>query len=375
LKRLVVFGPGHPFRGGIATTTTALVRALQGLGHDVLFLTPVRQYPKWLYPGGDDRDLEACPRCEGARAAFAPMEPWTWRWALRAARAHRADAWIIPYWTWAWSPMWRAVLAARSRPTVVGVVHNPVDHEASWIKRWSAGSVLRRCDGLMTHGRVLADALRRSYPELPVVSHLLPPVGDVATVAASVDPEAVRGAIGVAAGERLAVFAGLIRPYKGVDLALRAVDALPGVAGWRLHVAGETWGELGKTLDAQHRTLDHPERITFERSWVSEQRLVELLAAADLVVLPYRSGSQSAMAPLAMAAGTPVLTTDVGGLAETVTDGHDGRVVRPASWQALAEALGTIDDAELVRLAAGARASAAERVWPSYATTLLQLLL
>lgn len=373
MKRLVVFGPGHPFRGGIATTTTALVQALEDRGHDVLFLTPRRQYPGWLFPGADDRDPSACPITGNARSLYAPLEPWTWRSALGAARGHEADAWIVPFWTWAWAPLWHAVLGSRSRPPVVAVVHNPVDHEASPPRRWAARSVLRRCDALMTHGLALAAMLQRSYRGIPVASHLLPPSGGVTDCIAAVDRVAVRTSLGVGSDQRLALFAGLIRPYKGVDLALRGVDALPEETRWRLHVAGEAWGGLGESLRALHTALAHPDRVSFETAWVSDRRLAELLVAADVVVLPYRSGSQSAMAPLALATGTPVLTTDVGALAEAVADGRDGRVVQPGSWAAIAEALAAMDDDALAALAEGARTTAMRRTWSAYAGVLLDL--
>jgi hypothetical protein len=76
--RLTVFGPGHPFRGGVARTTTDLVRSLEDRGHDVLFLTPRHQYPRWLFPGESDRDPGGSPRLDCAEAILAPMQPWSW---------------------------------------------------------------------------------------------------------------------------------------------------------------------------------------------------------------------------------------------------------------------------------------------------------
>ena len=69
--RLTVFGSGHPYRGGIARTTTDMVRALGARGHDVMFLTPRRQYPNWLFPGANDRDPDACRRLETRRIVGA----------------------------------------------------------------------------------------------------------------------------------------------------------------------------------------------------------------------------------------------------------------------------------------------------------------
>ena len=94
--RLLVLGPGHPFRGGIAATTTALVRALRGRDHDVTFFAARRQYPRWLYPGGDDRDPAACPSLPDARRCLDPFAPGSWRATRADALAVGASVWVVP---------------------------------------------------------------------------------------------------------------------------------------------------------------------------------------------------------------------------------------------------------------------------------------
>jgi len=236
--KLVVFGPGHPYRGGIATTTTALVQAMRDRGHDLQFLTPRRQYPAWLYPGGNGgHDAQACPKLDGTKAVLDPLGPITWPTGRRTARAAGADGWIVPYWTWAWAPWWRFLLAGR-RPPAICVVHNPVDHDAGPIQRLAARAVLSRCQGLFTHAGVLQDHLKREFPVLPIASHPLP----ATTINEFPDPAKARRELGLPASCRVAAFVGLIRPYKGVDVLLDAVAALPSESDWVVLVAGEAWG-------------------------------------------------------------------------------------------------------------------------------------
>jgi glycosyltransferase involved in cell wall biosynthesis len=368
--RLVVLGPGHPFRGGIATTTTAAVTALRARGHEVVFLTPRRQYPSWLFPGrGGGRDPQACPPLPGSEAVLDPMFPPAWPRARRAAERARADAWVIPYWTWAWAGCWRYLLAGK-RPPVVAVVHNPADHDAGWTQRAAARWVLSRCDGLFTHAGALAELVRRDHPGRPCAAHPLPATATFEAL----DRATARRELGLPAEGRVALFAGLIRPYKGVDLLLEAVARLPEAAGWRLVVAGEAWGGLGPQLERRAAAPDLAGRVRLDLRWQSEEELRVLLSAADLVVLPYREGSQSAMAPLVLAAGVPVLSTRVGGLAEVVEDGVNGRLVAPGSAEALTEALAALDREQLRPLAAGARRTASRLTWDGYAAALESLL-
>ncbi len=360
--RLVVLGPGHPFRGGIAVTTTGLVEGLRAAGREVLFLTPLRQYPPWLYPGGSDRDPDACPRLEGSEAVLDPFSPLSWWRVVDRAMAWNADAWIVPYWTWAWAPFWSWLLRVPGRPPAVAVIHNPVDHGAGPIRSLAASIVLNRADGLFTHGRVLAETLRRAYPGVPVAHRLLPSP----PVTALPDPRVERRRLGFKPAERVALFLGLVRRYKGLDVLLEALARLPEESPWRVIVAGEAWEGLETALPAQAGRLGLGSRVRFRFGWVPEDEVTRLLAAADLVVLPYRSGSQSAVAPLAMAHGRPVLATETGGLAEMVGEG--GVIVQPGDPEALANALARLGDPDRLRvLGDRAREIAASRTWPRYA--------
>jgi len=366
---LIVFGPGHPFRGGIARTTTELVRSLQARGHRLHFLTPRRQYHSWLYPGRDDRDPDACPRLENAVEILDPLAPLSWPGSRRKALALAADAWVIPYWTWAWAGWWRFLLKGR-RPPTVAVVHNPADHDAHRLQRLAARIVLGRCQGLFTHARSLARGLEVAYPGTPVAFHPLPPPELEALPPAA----EARAGLGLAGSRRMALFLGLIRPYKGVDLLLNAMARLSSDDDWYLVVAGEPWGNLGATLEAQVRELGLEDRVRLDLEWVPEPEVPRLLAAADVVVLPYRAGSQSAVAPLALGAGVPVLSTAVGGVPEVVRHGVDGVIVPPGSADELARALQELDRERLAELKAGALEGRQRLSWQGYADALEGLL-
>ncbi len=370
--RLLVFGPGHPFRGGIARTTTDLVLALRGRGHEVEFLTPLRQYPRWLYPGRDDRDPEACPRVEGARPVLEPFSPWRWGGVRRAALELPADVWIFPYWTWAWAPWWRFLLSGPppERPPAVVVVHNAADHERQLLQRFAGRMVLGLASGLFTHGELLAEELRRSYFGMLVRACPLafPRPG------AGPPREAARRELGVGEGVRLALFVGLIRPYKGVEVLLRAFARLPDDSPWRLLVAGEPWGGLEERLRTLHRELGLEHRVGLDLAWVPESGMPGLLAAADVVVLPYLAASQSAVVPLAMAHGVPVVSTAAGSITDVVRNGYNGLVVPPGDEAALAAAFASLDGAMLARLREGVARTVARFTRDRYAAELEALL-
>jgi len=368
--RLLVAGPGHPYRGGIARCTTALAAGLEERGHDVRFLTPRRQYPEWLYPGRDDRDPASSRHLECSRAVLDPMNPFSWPAGRRAAVGFGADAWIFPFWTWAWAGWLRFLLRGRRRPPAVAVVHNLVDHDAGLRQRLAARMVLGRCQALFTHAEAMASSLAVAHPDVP--SAVFPhPRFDYGELPLRAD---ARAALDLPQDRRVALFMGLIRPYKGVDVLLEAAARLPSGNDWTVVVAGEPWGELGSDLENQVCELGLQRRVRLRLGWVAEEEVPQLLAAADVVVLPYRAGSQSGVAATALGYGLPVLSTNIGGLPEVVRHGVNGLLVQPGLADGLAEALSSLDRALLEKLAAGARATGKTLEWADYVEVMEGLL-
>ncbi len=359
--RLALVGPSWPFRGGIARTTTELAAELERRGTLAAFLTPRRQYPGWLYPGGGDRDPAACPRLGVAHRCFAVLEPWTWRGLRRRLQAASPTALILPYWTWAWAPL-HVYLLRRCGYPAVAVVHNPADHDSSPWQRRVAGAVLRRCRGFLCHAQEVADAVREAYPGRPVTVHPLP-----AMAGGHADRDVARRQLGVPDGTVAVLCFGLIRPYKGIDVLLEAVAQLPGDPPLVVLLAGEPWGGERAVLERRLAAPPLASRVRAHLAWVAEEEVGWWAAAADAAVLPYRRATGSAVAALMLGYGLPLVASRVGGLPEVVEDGFNGILVPPGDAAALAAALQRLAVPEVrERLATGARAVAARWSWGSY---------
>jgi glycosyltransferase involved in cell wall biosynthesis len=238
------------------------------------------------------------------------------------------------------------------------------------LQRLAARRILGRCQALFTHADVLKGTLQQKFPEIPTASHAIPPPPDFEVP----DTAVSRSERDLPSEARIALFLGLIRPYKGVDLLLEAWHRLPAGCNWHLVVAGEPWGDQGKRLRRQVDRLGIGARVRLELRWIPEGEVGSWLAAADLVVLPYRSGSQSAVAPLALGAGRPVVASRVGGLPEVVHHGVNGLLVEPGSVDALARVFAELDDAQLAELTRGARDWRGTITWNSYASAIESLI-
>lgn len=338
-KKITLVGPFHPFRGGIAHFLVAMVRGLATRGHRVQTYTFRRQYPERLFPGKTQLDAGPPP----ADLAPAPrlldtLDPRTWLGTACRIADDGADAVVFKYWMSFFAPA-MGTLARRLRRRgvkTIAVVDNALPHERRPGDRALARYALGACSGLV----VMSDQVRRDVESLNLgvpVRQVAHPVYD--GFGEPVERGAARRALGLPEGAPVLLFFGFIRRYKGLHVLL---DAMPRVRerlpDARLVVAGEFYADED-ALRAQAARLGLGRAVRFDADYIPDDRVALYFSAADVVVQPYVSATQSGVAQIAFGFGRPVVTTDVGGLAEVVPDGEAGLVVPPEDPPALATAL------------------------------------
>lgn len=361
--RISIVGPAHPYKGGGAQHTTELAHRLRAAGHAVTVESWRAQYPAFLYPG---RQTIADPEGEPFPSTRRTLD---WRrpdgWWLTGRRLRGADLVVLAVLTPIQIPAYLGVLAGlrgRGRPRVVALCHNVLPHERRRMDVPLMKALLRRVDGVLVHSaaqaalaRGLAGAADVRVAEMP--AHLPGP------------PAAPGGrSPGV---RRQLVFFGMVRPYKGLDVLLRALAAGP--EGISLTVGGEFWGGLDETrrLIAE---LGLGDRVELRPGYVPAAQVPELFGAADALVLPYRSATASQNVWMAYEYGVPVIATRVGGFADQVRDGVDGLICEPDDPGALADALKRFyAPGEPERLRAAVRPVEAGPLWADYIAALAGL--
>lgn len=351
---IVYVGPVPPLRGGIAQHGARLVDALVDAGHSVEVVSWAAQYPRRLYPG-EERDPSA-REFRGARFSLKWYSPITWWRAGRAARG--GDLLVFPWVTPFQAPMyWLMMKGAGRRTPAVSIVHNPLPHERRAIDAPLTRLVLKRLRGAVAHAKGAALEIERMVPGLTVQSVPMPPL-----------LPAQRSPLPHRSPPRL-LFLGFVRPYKGLEDALEAVRLLRERGeDVEFTIAGEFWEPVD---DWRRRisALGLTDHVNLRPKYVPDDELAHLLAEHHLVVLPYRTATQSALVPLAYAAGRPVVATRVGGLSEAVEDGVTGHLAPPRDPEALADAV----HSALANLEAlAARASRASARWSDVANAVVE---
>jgi D-inositol-3-phosphate glycosyltransferase len=312
--KFVLVGTAYPHRGGIAHYVALLYQALTRAGHEVHVISFSRQYPSILFPGKsqDDDGPEKIP--VHAEPLIDSIGPWSWFRAARRIREIDPDLVVFKYWMPFFGPAYG---------TIVRRVRRAGIHTCYLL------------DNVLPHEPRPGDRLLKLFrPDAPLreVPH---PVYDI--FGENVDRAAARERLGVKAKE-VALFFGFIRGYKGLLNLIRAIALVPADRDFQLLVGGEFY-EDDRPYRELIRELGLADRIVLHDRYIPNEEVADFFGAANVVVLPYVSATQSGIIQIAYNFNRPVITTDVGGLAEVVRAGELGEVVPPENPAALAEAM------------------------------------
>jgi len=358
-----MLAPLPPTRSGIARHSQATARAIASRDDcDVRIWSFRRQYPARLYPGESETSADlVAPEDLTVFRDLDGVNPLSWWRCLQEIRAWKPDLVVYPVWTFFVAPALRLVLGGvrKTGTETCAIVHNAFDHEARWWKNRLMLMAMAPATRFVTHNEALADQIRLAYPGRKV-SCFPHPVFD--------DFPAARDILPREAGLEL-LFFGLVRPYKGLDVAIRALE-LSGRQDCRLTIAGEFWQGL-EACEAQIRKAGLTSRIDLRPGYASDAVTASLFERADAVVLPYRSVTGSGIVPLACHYGRAVLASDLPGLAATIRDGESGILFPAADPGALARVISGLTRSETTRLGLGALAFGKTLSWSTFAGLVL----
>ncbi|HEY0591752.1 MAG TPA: glycosyltransferase, partial [Thermoanaerobaculia bacterium] len=272
-----------------------------------------------------------------ARFALDVLNPVSWAMEAQAIRRWKPDAVVFVWWIWVWALPYlviRNLLAPSTR--VVLQCHNVGEKEHAWWKESLARRILGSADALVVHAATEeAEARRRLGAAAPPIARTFLPVHELGRGRA--DRAEARRKLGFADDEKLALFFGHVRPFKGLDLVLRAWKSLCSDA--RLAVAGEFWWGDEETYRTIVREEGIEDRVRIEPRFIPDDEIALWFGAADVVLAPYRTEAQSGVVLTAFHFERPVIASTVGGIPEIVSDGRNGYLIPPESPVEIARAV------------------------------------
>jgi glycosyltransferase involved in cell wall biosynthesis len=338
--RVVLVGPAHPHRGGIAQYTASLFDAMKSAGHAVSLLSFSRQYPDFLFPGRTQNDESGVPLQVDCEPLLDSISPRSWSRVADRICDRTADVVVFQWWQPFFAPAYRSVIrqAKRSRETIaLFLCHNILSHRESVIpgrksfELYLTRLAFRCADGFLVHADEMIPAVQRLNPK-GLIRKIYHPLYDFYGKwdFQSSDPVPDSGT-----GDPVLLFFGTIRRYKGLKTFLRGLAVLRKSMRFKAVIAGEFYVDPAPYYRLARR-LGLEECIVWKDHYIPNEEVPTLFRSADLVVLPYLEATQSGVVPVAYQFEVPVIATDVGGLAEVVRQGETGYLVPPEDPEALA---------------------------------------
>ena len=290
--RFAFVGTAYPMRGGIAQYNALLCRELSRQGHEVTVYSFTRQYPATLFPGKTQMEEGADPAPVDARAMVDSIGPLSWWKAANAIARTRPDVLMFKYWMPFFAPAFgtiaRRVKARVPDCKVILICDNIVPHEHRPFDAALTRYMLRTTDAFVVMSKRVMEDLRRFRPDAParLIPHPL-----YTHFGEPIDKSEARRRLGWPLDERVLLFFGYVRRYKGLDILLRAMPDIKARTGARLVVLGEFYEERA-AYDRIVAESGVAADVTMTGDYVPSEDVGLHFSASDLVVLPYRSATQ-----------------------------------------------------------------------------------
>lgn len=344
---IAILGTAYPYRGGLAAFNERLARQFQAEGHTVHIFTFTLQYPDFLFPGKTQYSDSPAPADLAITRTMNSIGPCSWWRTAKLLKKHKIDLLVIKFWIPLMAPCLGTIarLARKQGIRVVSVLDNVIPHEPHFWDKWLIRYFIRSVDSFVAMSESVRQDCLKFLPGDKQGRVKLSPHPLYDNFGAPLDKAAARKELGLPEDKTLLLFFGFIRDYKGLDLLMRAyAEARKSKAESRklkadllLVVAGEFYNnsEQYKQLEQE---LQLEGTIAWHTDFIPDERVRLYFSAADLIVQPYKSATQSGVTQIAYHFERPMLVTNVGGLAEIVPDGKVGYVC-PVDAHAIADAL------------------------------------
>jgi glycosyltransferase involved in cell wall biosynthesis len=327
--KVVIIGPAHPLRGGLATFNQRLAKQFTNEGHDCSIVSFSLQYPSFLFPGTTQFSSDPPPEDISIHTLINSVNPLNWVTVGLKIKKWKPDLVIVRYWLPFMGPALGTVLrqVRRNKATrVVCIADNVIPHEKRPGDKAFTQYFLRSCDAFITMSEKVLSDLRIFEPDKParLVQHpLYDNFGEI------IPKETARKNLGLEPEQKILLFFGFIRQYKGLDLLLQAMaDERIKKEGIRLLVAGEFYEDDAPYLQLiREKNLE--DRLILKTSFIPDSEVRDYLCSGDCVVQPYKNATQSGVTPLAYHFEKPMIVTNVGGLPALVPHEKVGLVCEP----------------------------------------------
>lgn len=334
--RLSLISVGPPYRGGISDLSALIYEELSK-DHQVQFINFKRQYPSFLFPGKTEYKVGEKASDFSSNRIIDSMNPLTWIRAAKHIKEFNSDWAIFRYWNPFFAPLISFIAKKLQKKSikVAILIDNLVPHEESFLDSWMARRILGRADHVVTMSKSVSADVQAHRPGIKT-STLFHPLYEIYK---STQSKAEARARLNLPNHPIVLYFGLIRPYKGLDIMIKALGTIKReFDDYTALILGEAYEDSQKYED-----LIKSEGIAsytiFKNEFIADNDLPLYFSAADVLVLPYRTATQSGIVGIALQMDRPVIATNVGGLGEYIQEGETGYLVEPENPEVMGQTI------------------------------------
>jgi glycosyltransferase involved in cell wall biosynthesis len=332
---VVIIGPAYPLRGGLATFDQRLCRAFMEEGHHCSIYSFSLQYPGFLFPGSTQYSTDPPPMGLEIYPAINSVNPLNWISVGERLKKTAPDLIVVRYWLPFMGPALGTILTRvrkNKKTKIIAITDNVLPHEKRPGDRVFTKYFLGSCDAFVTMSDAVLQDLREFEKQKPakrVIHPLYDNFGEIISKEAARNVLRDRMNINCSADDKIILFFGFIRKYKGLDILLQAMAELKHkYSGIRLLVAGEFY-EDKTNYQALITSLKIEDQLILKTDFIPDSEVQYYVCAADAVIQPYRNATQSGVTPLAYHFEKPMIVSNVGSFAEHVLHEQTGLVCEP----------------------------------------------
>ena len=323
--KIILIGSAYPLRGGIATFNERFAAFMQSQGHEVVIYNYSLQYPNFLFPGQTQFSSDPAPENLNIKTVINSANPFNWPKVGKMLRREKADLILVRYWLPYFGPCLGTLLriAKKSGAKIICIADNIIPHE----KRIGDGPFTRYfvkpIDGFLTMSRRVLSDLQHFAADKPAVFTPHPLYDNFGHPLPKTE---ARSKLGLPQDEKILLFFGIIRKYKGLDLLLNAMaDERIKQRKIKLIVAGEFY-DRKEEYEAIIKEKNLGTQLYLHTQFIPNSEVAHYFSAADCIVQPYRSATQSGITQVGFQFEKPMIVTNVGGLSEFIIDGKMGYI-------------------------------------------------
>ena len=339
-KRIVIIGPVYPYKGGIAHYTSLLFKSLNSK-YEVKLISYKRQYPGFLYPGSIQKDYQnKAFQVANAEYLLDTVNPFNWLVTAGRIKTYKPQLIIYQWWNPFFAPAYISILILSklfTKAKSLFICHNVLPHEKMPLDITLTKFIMRRVDYHIVQSLEDENKLRHIKTDAEI--RITPHPTYSAFKNDDLTKDEARTKLGIAKYKKVILYFGFIREYKGLIYLLEAMPAVinefPDI---KLLVAGEFFQNKDGYLNIIEKFNLH-DHVEISDRYIPDEEVALYFSAADLVVLPYTSATQSGIVQIAYAFLKPVIVTRVGGLPDVVEDGKTGYLIDPKNSQQIADSI------------------------------------